>query len=192
MRKLILLAILLLSACAPSETAIQTALAGTQASYTATPSPTAIPSPTETTTPTATAQPTSTPDPLEYLAPYVELVTQWGDDFERIRAANQRITDNTSDANNLILLSDLKRALETIQNTAKKLAALEPPTLDLKAYQDKAEELDRKTNSFANLYLLVFAGAPNSADLAISEMQDAVDIYIEIVDDLTTSGYFDP
>jgi hypothetical protein len=67
MKKLLLVTLLLLTACQPSEQAIQTAMAQTQAAYTATPSQT----PTATFTSTATLTPsptftstfTATPDP---------------------------------------------------------------------------------------------------------------------------------
>lgn len=70
-----LIFLLIIASCQPSETAIQTAVAQTQASYTATPSPT------ETLQPTPTITFTPTPDPLDYLGPYLNTLQQWGENL---------------------------------------------------------------------------------------------------------------
>ena len=63
MRKLILLAILLLSACSPSAEAVQQAIRETQSAWT--------PVPTQTAYPTYTPNPTYTAAPTKYIIVYV-------------------------------------------------------------------------------------------------------------------------
>lgn len=174
MRGILMLVLFLLSACAPSEIAIQTALAGTQASYTATPSATKTP------------QPTPSPDPLDYLAPYGQLLEQWGLDFENIRQANQNFIADPG------TLPQLQQTLKNIELTSQKLADLVPPSHELQTYQDKAEALRIKTETFVNLYLLGLAGAPDSTQLAISELENAVAIYTDIIETLSASPYLTP
>ena len=182
----ILLFSFIFSACAPSEQAIQTAVAQTQAAYT----PTFTPSPIPTDTPAPTA--TATPDLVfAYFEEFLPHLQRWAVHFQNVNRLNSRIVDEGA----AILLdnnfkNELADALANWEATAKAAADVSPPNEDLQRFQEMAEELHIQTETYSNFYVLAMTtGNATSTELAIEALNRAGEIYTQIADEIEKGNY---
>lgn len=193
MRKLLLAAVLIFSACAPSESAIQTAFVETEASYTSTPSPTSTLTftPTFTHTPTVTPTPenTLTPEPKSYIEEYVSYLDQWLDGYKawretarKLSAGEAKITDADYQKEVQSILSDMYRAAKSMED----LPLLSP---EFGYYQEKAKELRVNTAGWSTLYLPGLLGNEIAFQGSLSAFRKATDNFNDISNKLISDGF---
>ena len=175
-----LLIAIILSACAPSAESIQTSIANTQASYTATPAPTSTPQPTATIIPS----PTKNLD-FEYLSKFIGFMNDWGTAFSKFHDANTRITNEgiaiIKDTNFQV---ELVGAMTSLDKAAKQMATLAAPSTKFEPLQKKAESLQAYTETFTSLYLSSLSGNQASVTLGADSINKASNTFTEIVSDV--------
>jgi len=115
---------------------------------------------------------------------------EWGTEFEHIRDLSFRLSEE-----GLYLLDDeafiseLSNALADFQTAAKNAAELEPPLTELQKFQDKAEELHKQSEIFANSYMLALAGDATALDSFRAALNKVSGIFLEIRDEIENGNY---
>ena len=168
---------MLLSACAPSETAIQTAVAQTQMAL-----PTSTVAPTSTVIPTATINPTSTPDNQAYLSALKSNAGAWLSAYSDFEALFQELRADTSlllDAN---WKSRLDSAMDTLIVAANKLESITPVPPDFETTNGYLIQLASETRLLVLSFKLFLSGDTSQVD-AINEHNGNLSEFMQLVTD---------
>lgn len=184
---LIALCLLVLPTCAPSEGAVQTAIAETQALFTDTPLPT------DTLVPTSTETASPTPDMVrEYFREFLPHIQKWGDELNHIEQLNRSIAGkgpSTGPEYFTEFENELSATLGGLGIAAENAAEVKPPSEDLQKFQDWAEELQAHTQTYVNSYIPALTGDQAALDLANASLENASEIYARITEEIKEGNY---
>lgn len=193
MHKLLLIAILTLSACAASQTTIQTSVAQTEASYTSTssPTPTLTFTPTFSPTPTRTPTPddTETPIPKSYIEEYIYYLDQWLDGYKAWEEATRKISSGEEKITDTEYQEKIQSILRDMYRAADHMARLTPTSPELQFYQDWAGALRSETGGFSSLFIPGLLGNEIATQGALSHFKALNEAFNKISDKLISDGF---
>jgi len=159
-----LLVILLIAGCQPSENAVNTAMAQTQAAI-----------------PTATVTPSPATATDEYMQEIVALYVAYTDAYKVLLVYLQTATANptTSWADGYI------NATNDLQTAANKLSGLNPPAKDVETLDQLTKRLSRETTvMITHMNGFYLEGNLSEADLALTSIESIKKIFLLMKDEI--------
>ena len=166
----LLVAILILSACAPSESFIQTAVAQTQTAL-----PTSTVAPTATPIPTATIQPTATLDTQAYRAAVDRHTSAWLAAYSDFQGSFKEVREDTNLLRDASWKTRMNNAMDSLIAASAELDSITPVPPEFEIANGYLEQLASETRQLVLAFKLLLGGDTTQADAIIEHNNKAVE-----------------